>query len=249
MCGIVGAVARRPVGDILLTGLERLEYRGYDSAGVAVLEEAPDGTASIAVRKTVGKVASLAAALAAAPTAGTAGIAHTRWATHGVPSEANAHPHVSGGAVALVHNGIIENHDALRERLTGLGYRFVSETDTETLVQLVHHHFAATKRLAEAVRLAVEELEGAFALGVVHSAAPDRLVAARKGSPLVVGVGIGENYIASDVLASSRRGIWWRSRATACRSSTRRTSPWSGPRSAWSWARRTRTRATTAITC
>ena len=209
MCGIVGAVARRPVSDILITGLKRLEYRGYDSAGVAVIETggsrasdpASAKTSSIAVRRTVGKVAALEAALAQAPAPGATGIAHTRWATHGVPSESNAHPHLSHDTVALVHNGIIENHEALREKLRGLGYTFASETDTETIVHLVHHHFGATGSLAEAVRLAVKELEGAFALGVVHRDQPDRLVAARKGSPLVVGIGIGENYIASDVLA------------------------------------------------
>ena len=202
MCGIVGAVARRPVSDILLTGLKRLEYRGYDSAGVAVIEaDADSQTCSIALRRTLGKVKALEDALRIAPTNGTAGIAHTRWATHGVPSEANAHPHVSRGAVAIVHNGIIENHDALRGRLIDLGYSFGSETDSETIAHLVDHYFETTADLAEAVRAAVKELDGAFAIGAVHSAQPDRLVAARKGSPLVVGVGIGENYIASDVLA------------------------------------------------
>ncbi|MEE4300323.1 MAG: glutamine--fructose-6-phosphate transaminase (isomerizing) [Pseudomonadales bacterium] len=202
MCGIVGAVAHRPVSDILITGLKRLEYRGYDSAGVAVVGPGADGTGTaIAVRKTVGKVAALEAALDAAPLAGTTGIAHTRWATHGVPSETNAHPHVSHDCIALVHNGIIENYEALREKLRDLGYEFRSETDSETVVHLVHHHFAATGNLAEALRHTVKELEGAFSLSVIHRDAPDRLVAARKGSPLVVGVGIGEHYIASDVLA------------------------------------------------
>lgn len=197
MCGIVGAVARRPVTDILLAGLQRLEYRGYDSAGVAVLAE--DG--AIGRRRTVGKVRALEAALDADPTPGCTGIAHTRWATHGVPSEANAHPHLSGDRIALVHNGIIENHEALRARLTDLGYRFESQTDTETIVHLVDHHYAQCGDLTDALRLAVRELEGAFALGVVHRDHPDLLVAARRGSPLVIGLGIGENFIASDVLA------------------------------------------------
>ena len=197
MCGIVGAVARRPVSDILLTGLKRLEYRGYDSAGVAVI----DGGGDLAVKRKLGKVKVLEDELRSAAADGTTGIAHTRWATHGEPSDANAHPQVSSGEVALVHNGIIENHEALRERLTGLGYQFTSQTDTETVVHLVHLHYGETQDLTEAVRRAVKELEGAFALGVVHKSCPDRIVAARKGSPLVVGIGIGENYIASDVLA------------------------------------------------
>jgi glucosamine--fructose-6-phosphate aminotransferase (isomerizing) len=197
MCGIVGAVARRPVNEILIEGLQRLEYRGYDSAGVAVLDD--DGT--IQRRRALGKVRQLRDALRESPVHGSTGIAHTRWATHGVPSEENAHPQMSGENVALVHNGIIENHDALRDRLQDLGYHFTSQTDTETIVHLVDLHYRETGELAEAVRLAVRELEGAFALGVVHRDHPDRLVAARKGSPLVVGIGIGENYIASDVLA------------------------------------------------
>jgi glucosamine--fructose-6-phosphate aminotransferase (isomerizing) len=197
MCGIVGAVARRPVTDILIAGLQRLEYRGYDSAGVAVLDE--DGV--LGRRRAVGKVRALQDLLEAEPTPGCTGIAHTRWATHGAPTESNAHPHVSNDRIALVHNGIIENHEALRQRLTELGYTFVSQTDTETIVHLVDHYHGETDDLAEALRLTVRDLEGAFALGVVHRDHPDRLVAARRGSPLVVGLGIGENFIASDVLA------------------------------------------------
>ncbi len=197
MCGIVGAVARREVGEILLEGLDRLEYRGYDSAGVAILGSG-DG---IDRRRFAGKVATLREALARDPAAGTVGIAHTRWATHGVPSDANAHPQMSGDRVALVHNGIIENHNPLRARLTGLGYRFTSETDTETVVHLVDHYHENGEGLLQAVRLALRDLTGAYAIGVVHRDHPDRLVAARRGSPLVLGVGIGEHYIASDVLA------------------------------------------------
>jgi len=196
MCGIVGAVARRPVHDILITGLKRLEYRGYDSAGVAVIDNG-----ALATARRVGKVKELDDELRSVGADGTTGIAHTRWATHGVPSEANAHPHVSRDEIALVHNGIIENHVELRERLQGLGYVFASETDTETVVHLVHHYYQSAKNLTAALRATVKDLEGAFALGVLHRDEPERLVAARKGSPLVVGLGIGENYVASDVLA------------------------------------------------
>jgi glucosamine--fructose-6-phosphate aminotransferase (isomerizing) len=197
MCGIVGAVARRPVVEILLEGLQRLEYRGYDSAGLAVLAEG-DGLVRHRVQ---GKVRDLRDHLRSHPVAGTTGIAHTRWATHGAPSERNAHPHVSGDRLAVVHNGIIENHEALRDRLEGEGYVFTSETDSETVAHLIDLHFRNARSLADAVRLAVRELDGAFAIAVVHRDAPDRLVAARRGSPLVVGVGIGEHYVASDVLA------------------------------------------------
>lgn len=198
MCGIVGAAARRQVSGILLEGLKRLEYRGYDSAGVAIIRADDHG---IDRRRAVGKVAELEEALLAAPATGITGIAHTRWATHGVPSEANAHPQMSGDGVALVHNGIIENHDELRTRLQGLGYSFTSQTDTETVVHLIDHHHRACGDLLEAVRRTLRELKGAYAIGVVHKDHPDRLVAARRGSPLVLGVGIGEHYIASDVLA------------------------------------------------
>lgn len=196
MCGIVGAVAQREVSAILLEGLRRLEYRGYDSAGMSVISP----QSGLASRKAVGKVSALASALEASPLPGTTGIAHTRWATHGQPSERNAHPHLSGD-IALVHNGIIENHAALRERLEGLGYRFASETDTETIVHLVHHYYQQQRDLLGAVKHAVTDLEGAYGLAVINAEQPDRLVCARKGSPLVIGIGIGENFIASDHLA------------------------------------------------
>ncbi|MFC3913062.1 glutamine--fructose-6-phosphate transaminase (isomerizing) [Pseudaeromonas sharmana] len=195
MCGIVGAVAQRDVVDILVEGLRRLEYRGYDSAGVAVIH---DGRMQRTRR--LGKVQELAAALDAAPLQGGTGIAHTRWATHGEPSEGNAHPHVSG-TLAVVHNGIIENHEELRARLKGLGYEFVSQTDTEVIVHLVHHYRKTAPSLLVALQQAVKELRGAYGTVLVDSADPERLVVARSGSPLVIGRGIGENFIASDQLA------------------------------------------------
>ena len=198
MCGIVGAVADRSVAPILLEGLQRLEYRGYDSAGMAVI---PKGECRIEVRRQVGKVKELAEDIRRNPVTGTIGIAHTRWATHGAPSEANAHPHSSNGRITLVHNGIIENFEELRERLIGEGYEFASETDSEVVVHLVDSYFAKGMSLANAVRAAVGELEGAYAIGVIANDDPSRLIAARVGSPLVVGIGIGENFIASDVLA------------------------------------------------
>ena len=195
MCGIVGAVAQRNVTGILLEGMKRLEYRGYDSAGIAVISDA-----TLQSNKTVGKVAALEEALEQRPLQGRVGISHTRWATHGVPSEANAHPHLSGD-VAVVHNGIIENHQALRQELTELGYRFVSETDTEVVVHLIHHLYKEAESLLDAVRTAIARLEGAYALGVISAREPDVLVGARSGSPLVLGIGIEENFIASDQLA------------------------------------------------
>ncbi len=196
MCGIVGAVAQRDVVPILLEGLHRLEYRGYDSAGVAVLGGA-DGC--LERTRLSGKVAALEAALASAPLTGSTGIAHTRWATHGPPSEVNAHPHLCGDRVALVHNGIIENFEALR--LEQAGHEFDSETDTEVVVHRVHDHLVDGHDLLAAVQATVTELEGAYALGVIAADDPGRLVAARRGSPLVIGLGIGENFIASDVMA------------------------------------------------
>ena len=198
MCGIVGAVADRNVSPILLEGLQRLEYRGYDSAGIAVM---PPGEAHMAVRKRAGKVRDLAADLRGEPVAGRVGIAHTRWATHGVPSDRNAHPHLSNGRICLVHNGIVENFESLRAELEAAGYRFDSDTDSEAVAHLVDYHYAREKDLLEAVRCAVRRLEGAYAIGVIARDDPGRIVATRVGSPLVVGVGIGENYIASDVLA------------------------------------------------
>ena len=196
MCGIVGAVAQRDVVPILVEGLHRLEYRGYDSAGVAVL----GGDAGCLERtRMTGKVAGLEAALAKAPLAGSTGIAHTRWATHGPPSESNAHPHLCRERVGLVHNGIIENFEALRAAQGD--HEFDSDTDTEVVVHRVHDHLAAGLDLLAAVQATVAELEGAYALGVVAVDEPGRLVAARRGSPLVIGLGIGENFIASDVMA------------------------------------------------
>lgn len=197
MCGIVGAVAQRDVVPILLEGLRRLEYRGYDSAGLAVLD---DGN-SIGRARTAGKVANLEALLSAEPKSSGVGIAHTRWATHGKPTESNAHPHVSGTRVALVHNGIIENHQPLREEQMTAGYVHTSETDTEVIAHQVDRHLVDGKDLLEAVRATVDELRGAYALGVVSSDEPRRIVGARRGSPLVVGVGVGEHFIASDVAA------------------------------------------------
>jgi glucosamine--fructose-6-phosphate aminotransferase (isomerizing) len=197
MCGIVGAVAERHVAPILLEGLKRLEYRGYDSAGMAVI----GNERSIERRRVQGKVSGLEEVLAAEPLDGTIGIAHTRWATHGVPSTRNAHPHVCGDLVALVHNGIIENHAELRARQSANGYEFTSDTDTEVAVNLVHQHLEQGLDLLAAVQTAARELVGAFAFGVMSRNAPERLVAARRGSPLVIGLGIGENFIASDVFA------------------------------------------------
>ncbi|HET9862500.1 MAG TPA: glutamine--fructose-6-phosphate transaminase (isomerizing) [Steroidobacteraceae bacterium] len=197
MCGIVGAIAERNVVPILMEGLRRLEYRGYDSAGIAVL----NGTAHLKRLRTVGKVRILQDAIDADPTHGKVGIAHTRWATHGVPSERNAHPHVSHDRLAIVHNGIIENHDELREDLKKLGYKFTSETDTEVIAHRVHHHLQSQQDLFAAVRATVAELEGAYALAVVSEEEPERIILAREGCPVVVGLGVGENFVASDVAA------------------------------------------------
>ncbi|WP_165667336.1 glutamine--fructose-6-phosphate transaminase (isomerizing) [Metapseudomonas otitidis] len=196
MCGIVGAVAERNITAILVEGLKRLEYRGYDSAGVAVL----DNQGGLQRRRRVGKVSELEQALAAEPLAGRLGIAHTRWATHGAPTEHNAHPHFSGD-LALVHNGIIENHEPLRQHLKGLGYVFTSDTDTEVIVHLLDHHLSNLGDLTEALKVVVRELHGAYGLAVISRSQPDRLVAARSGSPLVIGLGLGENFLASDQLA------------------------------------------------
>ncbi|MCZ6889322.1 MAG: glutamine--fructose-6-phosphate transaminase (isomerizing) [Gammaproteobacteria bacterium] len=198
MCGIVGAVAGRDVSGILLEGLRRLEYRGYDSAGVAI---ARGDECLLVRRRTLGKVAQLADSLEHDPIRGTTGIAHTRWATHGVPSEANAHPHMSNDRISLVHNGIIENFEVLRDELTEHGYEFTSETDSEVIAHLVDRYYGDGVDLLDAVRTAVRRLEGAYAIGVVARDDPARIIAARVGNPLVVGVGIGENFIASDVMA------------------------------------------------
>ena len=196
MCGIVGAVAQRDVAEILVDGLHRLEYRGYDSAGVAVLNDKQD----MQVVRRVGKVKELDDAIAAEPLLGGTGIAHTRWATHGEPSEANAHPHRSG-KIAVVHNGIIENYEKLREELQARGYVFMSQTDTEVIAHLVEWEFRTAKSLLEAVQKTVVQLRGAYGTVVMNQEDPNRLVVARSGSPLVIGYGVGENFIASDPLA------------------------------------------------
>jgi len=197
MCGIVGAIAERNITAILLEGLKRLEYRGYDSAGLAVL----DSHGELQRLRRSGKVAELEQAQQQAPLVGRLGIAHTRWATHGAPCERNAHPHVSGSDLAVVHNGIIENHEALRSELKALGYVFVSDTDTEVIVHLLNHKLKTCVDLATALKDAVKELHGAYGLAVINARQPDRLLAARSGSPLVIGLGLGENFLASDQLA------------------------------------------------
>lgn len=203
MCGIVGAVAEREVRDILLEGLKRLEYRGYDSAGLALITtDATTSDTRINTVKTVGKVNKLVTATTKAKTSGRIGIAHTRWATHGKPSVANAHPHRSGDDIALVHNGIIENYESLRTLLKKQGYRFDTDTDTEVIAHLIHHYREGNKHsLLSAVKKAIKLLEGAYGLCVIDNNEPDKLVVARSGSPLVIGVGIGENFVASDPLA------------------------------------------------
>ena len=194
MCGIVGAAAERNVVGILLEGLQRLEYRGYDSAGLTVLNAEQD----LKRYRAVGKVQALKDTCRAESPKGSIGIAHTRWATHGKPTQTNAHPHVSSDTVSLVHNGIIENHEALRQELTAQGYRFESETDTEVMAHLIHHLVAGCGDFRQGVTEALTRLEGAYAIAVQHRDFPDRLIGARQGSPLVVGIGIGENFIASD---------------------------------------------------
>ncbi|MCL1124672.1 glutamine--fructose-6-phosphate transaminase (isomerizing) [Shewanella surugensis] len=196
MCGIVGAVAQRDVAEILVEGLKRLEYRGYDSAGVAVLQ---DG--ELKRTRRLGKVQELSAALDIDPLTGGTGIAHTRWATHGEPSERNAHPHQSEGDIAVVHNGIIENHNKLREMLKGEGYEFSSDTDTEVICHLVNHELKSHDTLLSAVQASVKQLEGAYGTVVIDRRDASRMVVARSGSPLVIGFGLGENFVASDQLA------------------------------------------------
>jgi glucosamine--fructose-6-phosphate aminotransferase (isomerizing) len=196
MCGIVGAVAQRDVAEILVEGLRRLEYRGYDSAGVAIINQG-----EMSRTRRLGKVQELTAALAEAPLEGGTGIAHTRWATHGEPSERNAHPHVSEGDIAVVHNGIIENHNKLRDMLKGLGYTFSSDTDTEVICHLVHHELKTAATLLAAVQATVKQLEGAYGTVVIDRRDSERMVVARSGSPLVIGYGLGENFVASDQLA------------------------------------------------
>ena len=196
MCGIVGAVAERNITAILIEGLKRLEYRGYDSAGLAVLTQ----NGELQRRRRIGKVSELEAAAAAEPLAGQLGIAHTRWATHGAPTEGNAHPHFSGNEVAVVHNGIIENHEELRRTLQQRGYLFASQTDTEVIAHLVDSLYEGD--LFEAVKAATRQLHGAYAIAVFHKDEPHRVIGARAGSPLILGVGPdGSNYLASDAMA------------------------------------------------
>jgi len=197
MCGIVGAVAQRDIADILLTGLQSLEYRGYDSAGIATVGN--DGQLNRLRR--VGKVKELADAVDEFGMLGGTGIAHTRWATHGEPNEANAHPHVSSDRIAVVHNGIIENHAQLRETLIQHGYVFTSDTDTEVIAHLVEHELKSSASLFEAVRKTVPQLDGAYGTVIMDKTQPEQLIVARSGSPLVIGYGIGEHFIASDQLA------------------------------------------------
>ena len=196
MCGIVGAVSERNVTPILMEGLRRLEYRGYDSAGIAIFEDN-----NIQRLRRAGKVQELQNALDKNPLIGTLGISHTRWATHGVPTENNAHPHLSEQDIALVHNGIIENHEALKKELLDQGYKFESDTDTEVVVHRIHFHLASSNDLFAAVNLTVRELEGAYALAVISKDEPQKMIVARSGCPVVIGLGINENYVASDVAA------------------------------------------------
>lgn len=197
MCGIVGAVAQRDVTPILLEGLKRLEYRGYDSAGIAVL----DKSAKLERVRVAGKIKDLEQAINATQLLGQTGIAHTRWATHGKPTIENAHPHICRDQIALVHNGIIENHAKLREQQKNLGYEFTSDTDSEVVVNQIHHYLEQGEDLLSAVVKTTSILEGAYALGVINRGDPDRIIATRSGSPLVIGVGLGEHFIASDVFA------------------------------------------------
>lgn len=197
MCGIVGAVAQRDVSAILLEGLKRLEYRGYDSAGLSVTTHAG---VNLRIRR-VGKVQALVDAVAEIGASGGTGIAHTRWATHGEPNENNAHPHVSSERITIVHNGIIENHQELRTNLTAQGYQFVTDTDSEVICHLIHQEIEKSSNLLSAVQTAVKQLEGAYGTVVMDNNDPDRLIVARSGSPLVIGYGIGEHFVASDQLA------------------------------------------------
>lgn len=199
MCGIVGAIAEREVSGILLEGLKRLEYRGYDSAGVAMINGPKNKITNV---KAVGKVKKLLSAASKAKVRGRIGIAHTRWATHGKPTLANAHPHLSGSEIAIVHNGIIENYEVLRDKLIADGYVFKTETDTETIAHLIHQARKGGKvSLLNAVKKIIKKLQGAFGLCVIDNREPDRIIVARSGSPLVIGIGIGENFVASDPLA------------------------------------------------
>ncbi len=199
MCGIVCGIAERNITPILLEGLKRLEYRGYDSSGIAVLDQ----HSTLQRVRSIGKIKQLESEInhSDANLTGQIGIAHTRWATHGIPSLRNSHPHICNNSVAVVHNGIIENYQQLKQQQLALDYKFTSETDTEVIVHAIHQMMARTDTLLEAVTKTLSELDGAYALGVIAKDNPDVLVAARKGSPLVIGLGIGENFLASDVSA------------------------------------------------
>lgn len=197
MCGIVGCVAQRNIRNILLEGLRRLEYRGYDSAGLAIIDSAQN----LQTYKALGKVEALATKVDAQQPQGMLGIAHTRWATHGGVTEQNAHPHEAGGIFSLVHNGIIENFAEIKDKLLKLDYEFHSETDSEVIVVLLYHHFKATKDLMEAVGRTVKELEGGYSLAIIHKDYPDTLIGVKHGAPLVVGIGEEENFLSSDALA------------------------------------------------
>ncbi|MDQ3243778.1 MAG: glutamine--fructose-6-phosphate aminotransferase, partial [Gemmatimonadota bacterium] len=205
MCGIVGYIGERGATPLLIDGLKRLEYRGYDSAGVAILNGS-----GVETRKAAGKISKLEAALAGSPVHGNLGIAHTRWATHGPPTECNAHPHVDcKGNIAVVHNGIIENSNALKTHLQSLGHVFVSDTDTEVIAHLIEEAFDGN--LEDAVIEALWQVEGTYGIAVVSSQDKDKIVAARKGSPLLIGLGDGEYYIASDasaILAQTREVVY-----------------------------------------
>jgi glutamine---fructose-6-phosphate transaminase (isomerizing) len=205
MCGIIGYIGMRGATPLLLEGLKRMEYRGYDSAGVAVMNGA-----GVETRKAAGKISRLEAALAASPVEGDMGIGHTRWATHGVPNECNAHPHVDcKGNIAVVHNGIIENSGTLKKELIAHGHRFVSDTDTEVIAHLIEEAFDGN--LEDAVIEALWQIEGTYGIAVVSSQDKNKIVAARKGSPLLIGLGDGEYYVASDVsaiLAQTREVVY-----------------------------------------
>ncbi|MGH8493154.1 MAG: glutamine--fructose-6-phosphate transaminase (isomerizing) [Moraxellaceae bacterium] len=210
MCGIVGAIGNRNIVPMLVDGLKRLEYRGYDSSGIAVLDAGNSGGEIRRVRR-VGRVVEMENAAAAENVTGLLGIGHTRWATHGGVTEPNAHPHVSDGLIAVVHNGIIENHDEKRDELKALGYVFTSQTDTEVIAHLVHKHYVKSRDLFAAVQAAAKELVGAYAIAVVAKDQPDFLMVARMGCPLLIGVGDGENFVASDVsavLSATRRVMY-----------------------------------------
>ncbi|MDR1012590.1 MAG: glutamine--fructose-6-phosphate transaminase (isomerizing) [Coxiellaceae bacterium] len=197
MCGIVGAVSGRNIADVIIECLKHLEYRGYDSAGIATIND----QCSLSCIKTVGKIAVLINQLKITPVMGHIGIAHTRWATHGAPTKYNAHPHISNNRIALIHNGIIENYEELRIKLLNQGFKFTSDTDTEVIAHLIYSYLSKSSNLLTAVHEAIKELTGAFALAIISVSEPDRIIAVRSGSPVVIGLGINENFVASDTTA------------------------------------------------